>query len=54
MGSEKKKPEKKKDPFEGMGFIGIFGLPLARYAYDAVGQTERLKPKKKMKDEVYI
>jgi hypothetical protein len=42
-----KKPGKKKDPFEGMHFVGVFGLPLARYAYDAVE-----KPKKK--DEVYI
>jgi hypothetical protein len=45
MCSEKKK---KKDPFEGMEFVGVFGLPLARYAYNAVE-----KPKKK-DDRVYI
>ena len=43
-----KKP-KKKDPFEGMHFVGVFGLPLARYAYDA---TEEPKPKKK--DQIWI
>lgn len=54
MGSEKKKPEKKKDPFEGMGFVGVFGLPLARYAYEHAEQAEKPKPKKTGKDEVYI
>jgi len=44
-----KKSGKKKDPFEGMHFVGVFGLPIARYAYDAVEE-----PKKKQKDEVYI
>jgi len=37
---------KKKDPFEGMNFVGVFGLPLARYAYDAAEE-----PKKKSKKE---
>jgi hypothetical protein len=46
MDSDKKK--KKKDPFEGMNFVGVFGLPIARYAYD---NADAKKPKK---DEVHI
>jgi hypothetical protein len=48
----KKKKQKKKDPFEGMDFIGVFGLPIARYAYDVIDKEEK-KPKGK-KDELYI
>jgi hypothetical protein len=43
----KKKPDKN-DPFEGMGMGALFGLPLARYAYDVVDKEQKdLKKKKK-------
>jgi hypothetical protein len=47
FGKKKTKP-KKKDPFEGMGFVGVFGLPIARYAHDYMDE----KPKKKKEKKV--
>jgi hypothetical protein len=40
---KKKQKLKKKDPFEGMDFVGVFGLPIARYAHDYMDE----KPAKK-------
>jgi hypothetical protein len=47
-------PEKKKsdDPFEGMHFVGVFGLPIARYAYNFVDEPK--KKKKGGKNETFI
>jgi len=49
--TKKKKKPKKQDPFEGMDFIGVFGLPVARYAYKVIDKEEK---KLKKKDEIYI
>jgi hypothetical protein len=46
VGSFGKKKSKKKDPFEGMGMGSAFGMPIARYAYDAAEEPDK-KPKKK-------
>jgi hypothetical protein len=43
-----KKKSKKKDPFEGMEFVGVFGLPIARYAHDYMDEEPEKKPKKKV------
>jgi hypothetical protein len=48
------KKAKKKDPFEGMHFVGVFGLPLARYAYDAAEEPKKKKESKHNDDTLYI
>jgi len=41
--ADKKKKEHPFDPFEGMHMVGVFGLPLARYAYDNAGVDDKKK-----------
>jgi hypothetical protein len=50
FGKEKTK-HKKKDPFEGMGFVGVFGLPTARYAHDYMDEEPKKKKGNKLHDD---
>jgi hypothetical protein len=51
MTDTKKKKEHPLDPFKGMEFVGVFGLGVARYAYDYMDKPEKTK-KKTSKDEL--
>jgi hypothetical protein len=48
----KKKKSDPDDPFDGLHFVGIFGLPVARYAYKVVDETQKeIKDKPKKEDD---
>ena len=40
------KKDDPKDPFEGLHFVGVYGLPLARYTYNFVDKFQKDEKKR--------